>query len=270
MPSRSDKLQNAATEHRSLYVASLEKGFRVLQAFRTAQRQLGLKELSLTDIAKFAELDMSAAQRFTNTLLELGYLTKDANTRRYRPAAALADFYYTFMMSNQLTEIAMPRLISASKIYNTTVNFGELVGTDLLYTIRLPHEKTSYRLTLPGRRMPAFCTAGGITILAHRPKHEVEAVLQASTLDPITPHTITSLRSIRKRILDARRNGYDIGVEQAHMHEISTAAAVLNSDGMAIAAVQIPVYMPNWTVEEAKKKIMPLVIETARSISGLI
>ena len=51
---------------------------------------------------------------------------------------------------------------------------------------------------------------------------------------------------------------------------LSTAAAVLNSDGMAIAAVQIPVYMPNWTIEEAKKKIMPLVIETARSISGLI
>ena len=44
----------------------------------------------------------------------------------------------------------------------------------------------------------------------------------------------------------------------------------LDSEGRAFAAVQVPVYMPQWTPEMAEKKIVPLVIETARAISGLL
>ena len=38
--------------------------------------------------------------------------------------------------------------------------------------------------------------------------------------------------------------------------------------GLGIAAVQFPVYMPRWTIEEAIDKIAPLAMDTARAISG--
>jgi DNA-binding IclR family transcriptional regulator len=215
----------------TLFVGSVEKAFAVLRAFRTGQRELGLPDLSLAQIAEITALDKSAVQRFTNTLVELGYLEKDQRTRRYRPAIGLIDFYYTYMVSNRLAEIAMPRLIEASKVYGTTVNLCEPTGTEVLYTIRIPHEKAFYRATIPGRRMPAFCTAAGVVILAHRAEAEVEATLAASDRRPITEWTETNLDKIRKRIAAARRNGYDIGIQQSLIHE--TRVLTLSSSGSA-------------------------------------
>ncbi|MGI9417089.1 MAG: IclR family transcriptional regulator [Geminicoccaceae bacterium] len=252
----------------TLFVGSVEKGFRVLHAFRRAQSELGLSDLSLTEIAKLAELDKSAAQRFTNTLVQLGFLDKDARTRRYRPAIGLTEFYHTYVISNRLAELAMSRLIEASKVYDTTVNLAEPSGTGIIYTIRIPHQKAYYNATIAGRWMPAYCTASGIVILANRPREEAEAILAASDMKPRTQWTVTDPERIRARIETARETGYDIGLQQSLKHEISTAAPVLDSDGKAIGAVQIPVYMPSWGQEEVEEKIVPLAIETARAISG--
>lgn len=252
----------------TLYVGSVEKAFAVLKALRQGQRRLGLADLSLAQITELSGLDKSAAQRFSNTLVELGYLEKDPHTRRYRPGLALVEHYYTYIVSNRLAEIAMPRLIGASKVHGTTVNLCEPLGTDIVYTIRVPHEGSFFRATVPGRHVPAFCTAPGLAILAHRPAEEVDAVLAASDMTPMTEWTVTDPKKVRKRIEDTRRDGYAMSVQQIMAHEISTAAPVLNNEGRAFAAVQIPVYMPRWTVERTKEKIVPLVLDTARMISG--
>lgn len=252
----------------TLFVGSVEKGFAVLHAFRTGQRELGLRDLSLSQISEISGLDKSASQRFTNTLVKLGYLEKDQRTRRYRPALGLIDFYYTYMVSSRLAEIAMPRLIEASQAHGTTVNLCEPSGTDIIYTIRVPHQKAFYRATIPGRRMPAFCTAPGLVILANRTEQEVETIIANSKLEQMTEWTIIEPTAIQKRIEQARHDGYCISAQQSMNHEISTAAPVLDSDGRAFAAVQIPVYMPEWTTGMVEEKIVPLVIETARAISG--
>ncbi len=252
----------------TLYVGSVEKAFDVLKAFRAGQRDLGLSDLSLSQISHLSGLDKSASQRFTNTLVELGYLEKDRRTRRYRPAVRLLDFAYTYLVCNRLAEVAMPRLIEASKVYGTTVNLCELSGTDIIYTLRIPHQKEYFRATLPGRRIPAFSASGGIVILAHSPADTLDLVLEHSEYRPITQWTVTDPQAVRARISEALGNGYDLGVQQSLPHEISTAAPVLNSEGKAFAAVQIPVYMPGWTVEQVREKIVPLVMETARAISG--
>lgn len=251
-----------------LFVNSVEKAFSVLHAFRKGQRDLGLRDLSLSQISEISGLDKSAAQRFTNTLVELGYLEKDARTRRYRPALGLIDFYYTYLVSSRLAEIAMPRLIEASQVHGTTVNLCEPVGTDIVYTIRIPHQKSFYRATIPGRRMPTFCTAPGVAIMAHLPPEEAEAILAASDLKPVTEWTDTDLKKIRRRIAAARRNGYAISLQQSLRHEISTAAPVLDAEGRPFAAVQVPVYMPEWSIGMVREKIVPLITETARAISG--
>jgi len=252
----------------TLFVNSVEKAFTVLRAFRIGQRDRGLRDLSLSQISELSGLDKSASQRFSNTLVELGYLEKDVHTRRYRPAVGLTDFYYTYMVSNQLAEIAMPRLIEMSQVHGTTVNLCEPVGADISYTIRVPHQKSSYRATIPGRRMPMFCTASGLVILANRPDSEVDAILAGSEFRKLTEWTITDPDKVRKRIEKARRDGYCVSVQQSMPHEISTAAPVLDSEGRAFAAVQVPVYMPDWTTDMVAERVVPFVIETARAISG--
>jgi len=249
----------------TLFVGSMAKGFRVLEAFREAPGDLGL-----TEIADRTGLDKSAAQRFTNTLFQLGYLEKDPRSRRYRPAVRLLDLSYTFLHQSRLSEIAVGRLIETSKVYGTTVNLCEMIDTDIIYTVRIPHGKASYPATVPGRRMPASSTSGGTVILAFRPDAEVQALVDASEHRAITPKTIIDRDAVFRRIDEARDKGYGFGIGQALTNEISVAAPVLDNQGYAVAAVQVPVYIPQWTADEAHAKIAPLVMETARSISGVL
>ena len=123
---------------------------------------------------------------------------------------------------------------------------------------------------LSGRRMPAFCTAGGVAMLAYRPPSETAATLDRSAPTPVTEHTIVDRRQIQARIDTARERGYDIGVSQAVVNEISTAAPILDVHGTAVGAVQIPVFRPEWTVQRVEADIAPLATETARAISGTL
>jgi len=249
----------------SLFVGSVEKGLRVLQAFRSAQH-----DLSLSEISKLTGLDKSACQRFTNTLYTLGYLEKLPHNRHYRPGKRLLDFSFAYLLNNRLAQIATARLIEASRAYDTTVNLCELLDTDVIYTIRTPHEKIHYKATLIGARTPAFCAAGGICILAFRSEREAAAIVDASERRPLTGRTITERKVVLERIARARERGYDIGFGQALPNEISVAAPVLDQNGRGFAAVQIPVYPPHWSIKLAREKLAPLVMETARSISGTL
>ena len=56
---------------------------RILSAFGEAHGEMGL-----TELARATGLDRSATQRFTATFHRLGYLEKDASTRRFRPSGS--------------------------------------------------------------------------------------------------------------------------------------------------------------------------------------
>src|SRR5690606_16417869 len=66
MPTSDDDLRDP------LYIASLGKAMRVLEAFRQARSPLGL-----TELARLTGLGKSAVQRFTYSWERLGYLVKD-------------------------------------------------------------------------------------------------------------------------------------------------------------------------------------------------
>ena len=56
----------------------MEKGLRVLGAFGAGKQFMTLRE-----IAEACGIDKSAAQRFTHTLAQLGYLDKCGDTKRF-------------------------------------------------------------------------------------------------------------------------------------------------------------------------------------------
>jgi IclR family pca regulon transcriptional regulator len=262
------KSEGTGRSSNTLYVASVEKGFRVLQAVRQAQRGFGRSDVTLTEISRLSGLDKSAAQRFTNTLVHLGYLEKDARTKRYSPGVELLELGYSYLVSSQLSEIATSRLITASNVYGTTVNLCVQHGPHVVYIARIPNENAPFRATLIGRRIPMFSAAAGLAMLAWRSDEHIEKTLDQSDFKPMTQWTVTDPKIVRANIAAARRDGYVITDQQTLPHEISTAAPVLDAQGKAIAAVQIPVYMPDWDIGMAKEKIVPLILETARAISG--
>lgn len=249
----------------ALFVGSLEKGFRVLSAFGDADAALGI-----TEIADRTGLDKSAAQRFSNTLHQLGFLEKEDRTRRYRPAKRLMELAFTYLRHSSLSAIAMPRLIEAGNVFMTTVNLAERIDKEMIYTLRIPQQNASYVASVPGRKVPMTCTSPGLAYLSRMEHDDAMEVIESSERRQFTESTIVEPRKIITLIKRARRDGFAITQEQLLPREISIAAPVLDVHGQPLAAVQIPVYRPSWNVEDARKKLGPLAVETADKISSAL
>jgi len=245
-----------------LFVRSIEKGLRVLYAFGSEYRALGL-----TEIAAATGLGMSAVQRFVHTWQTLGYLKRDPHSRRYILAPKLLDFSFMYQRSSGLVEIAMPHLVTLGNTCQENINMMELDATDVLYIVRLPRQEIRYPAGIVGARVPAFCTSAGRIILAHLPQEDARDIIQATDLTPRTPYTLTDSRAILEHLVEVRQLGYSIVDQEGLVGEISVAAPILDYAGTAIAAVSVPVSTTRWSVKSVQETLAPHVLETARAIS---
>lgn len=246
-----------------LFVGTLEKGMRVIELFRSVHTPLGL-----IDIARRTDLEKSAAQRLCHTLFKLGFLERDNDTRRYRPGMRMLEMAFTYLIQDRLVELALPRLIEVARTFDTTVNLSVLDGAHIVYKTRIPHPRQAYDTTLIGARRPALNTAAGLSMLAFRPAEDLEAVLDAWQPTAITPHTTMDPDIIRAQVAAARQDGYTITKNQLMLQELGVAAPVLGEAGTAVAAVSMPVYMPEWSMERIHEELISVVMETARSVSS--
>jgi DNA-binding IclR family transcriptional regulator len=255
-PSTGGKRQDA------LFVSSLEKGLRVLYAFRRAGASLGLRE-----IAEETGLHVSAAQRFTHTLHRLGYLAKDKRTKRYRLAPKLLDFSFTYLRADGLAECAAPHMIELAEQCDETINLSQLEGTDTICVSRMPRRGVRSPSGVVGARRPAFCTSSGRAMLACLPEHEAIRLVEESDRTALTPKTLTGRDEILDRLAHVRSTGYGIVEEEFVIGEISIAAPILDYSGRPAGAINIPVPSARWSSEAVCERLAPLVIQTARAIS---
>ena len=245
-----------------LFVGSVEKAFRVLEAFIDRR-----EPLSLSELAAESGLSKSAAQRFAHTLERLGYLDKNPRTRSLRPSLRVLTLGTGYLRSNPMVERATPLAIQASERCGERVNVSLVDGDDFVYIVRVLRRVTSHEATTVGRRVPLPLGAGGRAILSTWPREEAEAFVRRVLVAPRTPRTMTDPDSILERIDAARFRGFDVNDEEAILGDIVVAAPVRDHTGRGFGAVHIAVSTVRWTVASAAERLAPLAIETANAIS---
>ncbi|WP_319777199.1 IclR family transcriptional regulator C-terminal domain-containing protein [Maridesulfovibrio sp.] len=246
-----------------LFVASLEKGMRILEAFDEGHRRL-----SLTEMVKITGLNKSAVQRFLHTWEELGYIIKDSKTKLISLSPKTMSLGYNFLRSERLVEVATPFLLEARELTGNSAYLGTLYDTSIIYLIRLPQRLLVLEGTLPGRRVPAFC--GGRAFLSCLDDSEILEILQRSERPSITPYTITDIDEIMKEIELVRKKGFCISMQEQLIGEIAVSAPILDRDGTPRAAVYISARISEWTEERAEKELAPAVLEAAARIGSLL
>lgn len=245
-----------------LLVQSVEKAFRVLQAFDGTR-----KSLSLSQLVEDTGLDMSAAQRFTHTLVKLGYLHKDEETRRFELTVKALDFGYHYTRSSSLVERALPYLLHISKTVEETVNLTVLDGTEIVFISRFLSRHVLNNDVVIGTRLPAYCTAPGIAILSRLPPEEAAAVLDRSDLRPFTAATTWDRKELMAKISRSADQGYATAFEEYFHGDLSFAAAIVDQNGYPTGAINIAVSSSRYTPRQAEAELAPLVVAAASSIS---
>lgn len=247
-----------------LYVSSLEKGMRVLEAFRDGQESLGL-----TEISRLTGMGKSAAQRFTHTWERLGYLAKDPQSRRFRLGPQVIELSYFFLRSDRLIALAAPHLVALRDRCGLAVNMSVLAGDgDMIYVLRLPSQELTLVEMLPGRRMPAWCNSPGRVLLSQLGDEAVRDMLRRRPPRPFTPRTETDPGALLAEIRRVREQGYAIAEDQVLLNQIGIAVALRGEASRPLASISVTGYVQDYPRTRMAEEIGPLLLKTAYAISG--
>ena len=252
----------AARRDDALMVNSVEKAFRVLSAFGRQHQTLNLSQ-----VASETGMDVSAAQRFTHTLAKLGYLRKDAQTKRFELTAKTLDLGYHFVRSSRLLDRAMPYLMHLSKQTEETVNLTVREETEIIFVSRFLSRHVLNTDVIIGTRMPAYATAPGIAMLSRLPEDEAMAIIDASDRRAYTPSTTWQREALREKLRQSAAQGYATAFEEVYIGDASIAAVVVDHHGRPEGAVNIATSTSRYSHEEVVSRFSSLVIAAAHAIS---
>ena len=253
----------AAQDNPKNVVQSLAKGFRVLEAFSAAD-----PELPLAQVARRAAMDNATAFRLLNTLVMLGYVERIAGTRNFRLTLKCLDLGFNAIARTDLRDRVRPVLRSLVGEVNEAASVGVLDGADVVYVERVQAGLVRLGVDVRvGSRIPAYCSAIGLAILAYLPKDEQGRVLALKPRVKLTPRTVTDLKEIHARLARVRRAGYIVVDQEITSGLRALAAPVLDPDGYPIAAVSVVAPSLRMPLERFLKMALGPVQEAARTIS---
>ena len=243
-----------------LYVAAVERAMRVLEAFGGHPG-----DLSLTELAEITGLGKSAAQRFVYTWEKLGYLSRDASSRRLRMTSRSIELGHSYLRGDPLIAQAAPHLAVLRDRCGVAVNLSALRGDDMIYLLRLPSQHLTLAEMLPGRRLPAWSNASGRMLLTQCDDEALRAMYARQPPRAFTPRTTVDMNALLSEIAQARSDGYIVTQHQVNMHQIAVAVLASAPNGAQVA-IAMATTLDDFSLERAKAELVPALFRTAAAL----
>jgi IclR family pca regulon transcriptional regulator len=248
------------SDRNPLIISSLVKAITLLKAFDEGNAVLGI-----SDLVRITGMEKSSVQRILATLYSEGMLNRDNHSRRYRLSNQWLHMAYAHYIAEPLTSQVMPRLFALQQQTGQSFNLAEICGTSIIYSVRLPVQRTNFEGTLVGRTHPALNTSGGRAIVSTWDAAAREEAAQNWPLTEYTPRTTVDRTEIAELVEQARQDGYALSVQEVLLNEIGIAAPVKSATGKARAAIHCSVSMAEWSLERVRKELAPILVDAART-----
>lgn len=217
--------------------------------------------LTLTEIARAAGLPLATAHRLVAELAEHRCLERDADGG-YQVGLRLWELGLRGPLHTRLREAAMPYLQGLYESTRENVHLAVRDGADTLYVEKLSGFTSVPIVSRIGGRLPLHATGVGKALLAHAPVAFVESYLSGPLARP-TRHTLIEPGRLLRDLTRVRTRGYAITREEMTLGNCSVAAPVLDSGGLAVAAVGVVVH----TVRVDPDRLAPPVCRAAAGIA---
>jgi IclR family pca regulon transcriptional regulator len=247
-------------------VYSIEKAFRVLEAFNERE-----PEMILADVARRAGLDNATAFRMLNTLVLLGYVEKAADSRNFRLSLKCLDLGFNAIARSDLRTITEPILHQLVSGGAGAASVGVLDKGEVIYIERVQQSLTRLAVDIRiGTRIPAFCSAMGRAILAFLPEKVQRIEMRARPLEKLTPMTITDEAELRMRLKKVAEQGYAVVNQESVVGLIAIAAPIFGSDQLPIAAVSIAMPSSATSEKDFSQRFAEPILKASKRLSRAI
>lgn len=244
------------------HVQSLERGIAVLRSFDADNAHQ-----TLSEVAKRTGLTRATARRLLLTLTTLGYASTDG--RNFTLTPSVLDLGYAYLSSLNIQQIAQPFLEALSEDVRESSSISVLDGSDIVYVARVP---TSRIMTIAlglGTRLPAHCTSMGRVLLAELPLEEAHRRLPLS-IEPRTDLTITDRARLDAELVRVRTQGWSLVDQELEIGLRSIAAPLRDSNGRAIAAMNLSTHAGRTSLEEVHEVFLPALMTAAASLNDAL
>jgi DNA-binding IclR family transcriptional regulator len=159
----------------------------------------------------------SSIYALLRTLVARGWVRTDATGTLYSIGIQALIAGTTYLDVDPLLRIIQPQINELSTHLDETIHYGRLQGTDIVYLAT--HESTQYvrPYSRVGRRLPAYATALGKSILAELLASEGQLGIDLHLprdLTSLTPHTMTTRDALVDDLRATRERGYAIDNEE--------------------------------------------------------
>jgi len=245
------------------YVAGLEKGLAVIEAF-------GLRHprLTLSEAAQMTGLTRASARRCLLTLTKLGYASFDGRYFRLAPRALRLG--QAFLNSNDVAKVAQPVLESISERTHESASVAILDGAETVFIARATTRMSLSIGVSIGTRLPVHCSATGRVLLAGLSDKEVEALFRRTPPRKLTPKTIVAVDALVAEVRRARAEGYAISDEEIELGLRSIAVPIRNSEGEVLAAMSLSVRTQRMRRDEMVKTLLPALEAGRRALTDAL
>ena len=227
------------------------------------------RALSPTEINAELQLPKQTVHRLCTTLIEEGFLVKDAQGKGLRPARRLRGFAAGVLQASHYHLSRHQILIQLAEKIGETVNYVMPEEDGMNYVDRVETD-WAFRVQLPvGTHVPFHCTASGKTFLASLPRRMRQQHIQSMQLEKLTENTHSTAESILNELDEVAHRGYAIDNEEFMEGMVACAVPILDDQNRFIAALAFHGPAIRISLEDLHRK-KSLLQEGAEKLSGII
>jgi len=221
-----DESRNTATESETVTARSLA----LLATFSPDRPRL-----SLSDMARRADLPVSTAHRLVAELVEWGALERIHN--EYVIGQRLWKLGLLAPIRQNIAEIAAPHMQDVLFVTHNVVNLFVLEHSKVLLLERISGTKVGTPFRKVGDPLPLHASAAGKVMLAFSGQNLLRQAIE--DMSSLTQYTITSPTTLQTEIAEVKKSGYATSNQEAGLDNYAVAVPVLDARGYAVAALGV-------------------------------
>lgn len=199
-----------STEKSTKTIKSVEKAFALIDYLANCQEEEGVSEISAA-----MGSGVSATFHMLNTLKELGIISQNSNTKKYKLGFKLWQLGLKAQGHNELAKTLGPFLRRVREETGETANLTVL-GPDnkVVYIAQEASDYLVKMFTSIGASAPLHCTGSGKILLAYQQEAKREEIVSGLDLIKYTNKTITDKSEFLRELDRIRQNGFGTDDEE--------------------------------------------------------
>jgi DNA-binding IclR family transcriptional regulator len=220
--------------------------------------------LTVAEVAKAIEAERSTAYRMLMTLLEAGYVRRDASDKYYQLGYKLLSLTRRILDDGERTELIRAALTGISAETQETAHYSVF---DRDACVLVQRSKGTQLVAVDfqiGDRSPLHCSSAGKVLLAYLDLQRVEEII-ALGLPRFAVNSKTAPEELREELRKIRSEGFAIDDREFHDDMRCVSVPVFDKSGMT-AAISLSGPSSRFTMDKLHE-LLPPIATVARDLS---